>query len=272
MKNHYLPFFHTERKNGKMRNRNSIPPHFIPSGIVSVFTLIELLVVIAIIAILAALLLPALNSARERARGISCVGNHRQTGMVLASYRSDFDDWFVNQRTATGTWGYLLVDNKYIPNYKALRCTFPETQIRKDQDRTFGANCMGNGSDGNPLDMRLKEKNLSYQGIRKIATTSIVLVVCAKTVCSTLDSQYNAAYMGYMATGSTNTWGMSATYLHHSKRANASMLAGHVAQIAYSDLAGRKYYFPNYESSYGGHVVSQLRCAVLPGQRFYTGF
>ena len=57
------------------------------------FTLIELLVVISIIALLVAILLPALQMARETARTMQCLSNARSVGMFMHMHAEDHDGW-----------------------------------------------------------------------------------------------------------------------------------------------------------------------------------
>ena len=87
------------------------------------FTLIELLVVIAIIAILAAILLPALNSARERGRTASCVNNLKQMGVMMHAY-ADAHDGFFPPYTDANNQGWDQVCSEYLKAYlSANTCT-----------------------------------------------------------------------------------------------------------------------------------------------------
>jgi prepilin-type N-terminal cleavage/methylation domain-containing protein len=95
------------------------------------FTLVELLVVISIIAMLLAVLMPALSKAREQAKVTMCLANCKQLGVIIATYRAEYDGRvpIILNRWASGTGTNYPVKYLYISlglrNYDPLTKNLP---------------------------------------------------------------------------------------------------------------------------------------------------
>ena len=80
------------------------------------FTLSELLVVIAIIGVLAAMLLPALQQAREKAKQVVCMHNLKQLNMAAMYYETDWGV-LMPHNTLSGNLGWQRIFSDYCPGY-----------------------------------------------------------------------------------------------------------------------------------------------------------
>ena len=154
------------------------------------FTLVELLVVIAIIGILVALLLPAVQAAREAARRTTCQNNLRQYGVAIHNYHDS-----QKMLPYGNTWGRMWTFQSRILPY------MEQTNIYNLIDYKYPSTCFDYGASRNAINRDLDP------GFHQVPVDICPSDPLGGSVCdlnaSTVGYHGTTEYLGVMGTSST---------------------------------------------------------------------